>query len=639
MTRSLPARLVRILYLEDDPLDVEPVQQRLQAAGLTHELVVASDRKQFESALEGVQFDLILVDYLLPGYDGMAAMAHARQRDPEVPVILISGVIGEEQAVDCVLNGATDYVLKHHLDRLVPATQRALREADERRKRRSAEEALRASEEQYRTIFQTAREAIWVLDRAGKTKLVNARTEQLFGYSAAELSGRLPEECVGGNGAWSSGPSDQAIASGRVASYELALRNKSGATLFTLVSRSELRDNSGEFDGFVLMLTDVTERKLAQEERAELIAQLRRADGLASLGVLAGGMAHDINNLLTPILGVASLNTDSRDERVREDFALIHDAASRGKDMVAKMLDLARPASGAQLPIAVNELVNELVRLLGRTTFAKIRIETELAPSLSEIQGESGALLQALMNLCVNAVDVLEEGGLLSLRTRKSDAGMVQIEVEDSGPGIDEESLCKVSEPFFTTKPDGTGLGLSIVRNIVEAHMGTFEIESRLGRGTRVILSFPELPESGAAAREPRPSHPESSSPPAKADQLHLLVVDDNRVVRQTTERILARLGHTVSCAATGEEALSLLEKAPRPDVVLLDINMPGLGGAGTLRKIRTLHPKLAVALTTGALEPQLLELAEGDSRVSVLPKPFDLGSLQGCIEQLLPKR
>jgi len=626
VSADAPSRPVRILYLEDDPLDVEPVEQRLEEAGITYELTIASDRREFEVAVEAGPLDLVLVDYLLPAYDGMTAMAYARSHHPGVPVILISGVIGEEQAVDCMLNGATDYVLKHHLDRLVPATRRALREAAERRARLAAEAALRVSEERYRAIFQTARESIWVLDRDGVTTLVNERAAELFGYRAGELVGRRPGECVGGERAW---PPEE------VASYEGSFRRKDGAVVHAIVSTGELRNAEGTLDGFVLMLTDITERKLAAAERARLTAQLQRSDRLASLGVLAGGVAHDINNVLTPILGVSSLNLRLRaeDERLCRDLQVISDAASRGREMVARMLDFARPSSQGEQVLDANELVREVVRLLERTTFSKIAIETALADGLESIRGESSALVQALMNLCVNAVDAMESGGRLCLRTRATGESTIEIEVEDSGPGIEQDVLEKISDPFFTTKEQGTGLGLSIVHNVAEAHMGAVEIDSEVGRGTRVTLRLPTVGAAGAADRVSSPNIDSEDTPVEAQETLEVYVVDDDKFVRQTVGRLIEWLGHKVVTASNGEEAVEAIEGGYRPDVVLLDMNMPGLGGIATFRRIRTLRPEIAVTIITGAFDPQLKHLAEADPRVGVLSKPFGVDALQRCLE------
>ena len=182
---------VLILYLEDNPRDAELVRDTLQQASLACELRVASDRAEYEAALAQTRFDLILSDYNLPDYDGMAALALAREKQPDVPFILISGTLGEEQAVDCVLRGATDYVLKQRLDRLVPAVLRALTEAEEHRKRREAEESLRASEVRYRRLFEAAKDGILILDaETGMVVDVNPFLIELLGYSHEEFLGK-----------------------------------------------------------------------------------------------------------------------------------------------------------------------------------------------------------------------------------------------------------------------------------------------------------------------------------------------------------------------------------------------------------------------------------------------------------------
>ncbi|HJV49125.1 MAG TPA: response regulator [Geothrix sp.] len=499
----------RFLYLEDDSRDVEPVAERLKQTGIPFELRVARDRPAFQAALAAERFDLIFSDYLLPSYDGMSALALAREMQPEVPFILISGVLGEEQAVDCVLKGATDYVLKHHLDRLVPATQRALREAEERRLRRQAE-----------------------------------------------------------------------------------------------------------------------------EDRAKLQEQLQRAGKMESLGILAGGVAHDMNNVLGAILGLASANLDLHPEPspTRRAFETICKAATRGGEMVKNLLNFARQSPAEEREVDLNAILQEEVRLLERTTLSKIRLELDLAPDLRPVRGDGSALSHAMLNLCVNAVDAMSEQGVLRLATRNLEAGGVEVRVEDSGAGMPEEVLKRALDPFFTTKAPGrgTGLGLSMVYSVVKTHRGELDIESQPGRGTCVTLRFP-------AMIQPRASGPAEPAPhqAASARPLRALLVDDDELFLESAQRVLEVLGHAVTTSRNGEEALSALASGLQPDVVVLDMNMPGLGGPDTLRGIRGLRPAVPVLLITGRADLAAITLQKTYPKVALLPKPFSLEAFKRHLEIL----
>jgi CheY-like chemotaxis protein len=236
------------------------------------------------------------------------------------------------------------------------------------------------------------------------------------------------------------------------------------------------------------------------------------------------------------------------------------------------------------------------------------------------------------MNLCVNAVDAMDGEGTLTLRTRNGADGTAQVEVADTGSGMSPEVQQKALDPFFTTKAQGkgTGLGLSIVYGIVKTHRGSLEIESAPGRGTVILLRFP--------AAAPAPAGPEAGEPaqaPGTGPALGILLVDDDEFIRMSMEQVLSTMGHAVLLAASGEEALGLLEGGQRPDLVMLDMNMPGLGGAGTLPRLRGILPSVPVLIVTGKADQAAQELADRHERVALLPKPFTAEEIRTQLKRL----
>jgi CheY-like chemotaxis protein len=233
------------------------------------------------------------------------------------------------------------------------------------------------------------------------------------------------------------------------------------------------------------------------------------------------------------------------------------------------------------------------------------------------------------MNLCVNAVEAMPEGGLLTLASRNGDDGWVEVLVEDNGQGMPREVLDRALEPFFSTKEvgKGTGLGLSEVRRTAQAHGGDLVLRSEPGRGTCVLMRFPAC----GTASEPGA---EGSLPQAPG-LLSVLVVDDDELIQGSLKTILELLGHRVTIASTGETALAMLGEGCLPDVVMLDMNMPGLGGAGTLPRLRALRPTLPVLIATGRVDQATLDLAEADPHVELLPKPFNLRAFNRTLVQL----
>jgi CheY-like chemotaxis protein len=352
------------------------------------------------------------------------------------------------------------------------------------------------------------------------------------------------------------------------------------------------------------------------------------------LGSLTGGVAHDMNNVLGAILALASahLGDPALAGPVRGALETIVQAADRGRRVVKGLLDFARLAPAEERELDLNAILQEQVRLLERTTLAKVRLVVDLCPDLRPVRGDPSAMALAILNLCVNAVDAMPGNGTLTLRTRNRDHGWVEVAVEDTGCGMAKETLERAASPFFTTKPAGrgTGLGLATVSSTMQAHHGHMAIQSQPGQGTQVRLHLPSCaPGSRAAepAAEPRP--------PAPSRPLRVLLADDDELVRRSIQEILEILGHDVATVASGEEALDRFEAGWRADVAILDMNMPGLGGAGTLPRLRALAPSLPVLLTTGQADQPVRDLVQTYPKLAMLPKPFSMKELQQRLAEL----
>ncbi len=364
------------------------------------------------------------------------------------------------------------------------------------------------------------------------------------------------------------------------------------------------------------------------EENTKLHERLFQAEKLESLGLLAGGVAHDMNNVLGAILGLSSAmqNFQVVDSPAWRAFDTIEKAATRGGKLVQSLLVFTRNSLPEERVLNLNEILQEEVRILAHTTLSHVRLTLDMDSELRPIRGDGAALTHAIMNLCVNAVDAMPEDGTLTLRTRNIDNAWIEVVVEDTGSGMSKEVLKRAFDPFFTTKEvgKGTGLGLSVVNRTVKAHQGQLEIQSEPGHGTRVGIRFPACEHSpylGETTAEPRPE----SSPYA----LSVLLVDDDELIQSSMQAILELLGHSVTVASSGEEALSKLATDFQPDVVILDLNMPGLGGRGTLPRLRALRPTLPLILSTGQIDQVAIDLSRAHPHVTLLPKPFSTRDLQ----------
>ncbi len=505
--------------------------------------------------------------------------------------------------------------------------------------RKGAEEALSEAYQLNKEILQSAQEGVIVYGLDLRYQVWNPFMEQLTGKPASEVLGKLPLEVfpfLSDVGVIAK--LERVLAGGVVESidfhFKIADTGKSGWVANT---SAPLRNSEGAILGVISNVSDISERKQAEEEKDKLQAQLQQSQRMESLGILAGGVAHDMNNVLGAILGLASahLGTQPTGSPLHRSLDTICKATERGGKMIKGLLGFARQSPVENLVLDVNAILKEQVDLLERTTLAKVHLRLDLEPELRPIRGDASALTHAFMNLCINAVDAIPEDGTLTLRTRNVDNGWIEVAVEDTGMGMSREVLAKAIDPFFTTKDvgKGTGLGLSLVHGTVKAHRGQLAIESEPDKGTRVRLRFPACEHEAQVWTATSPVADPTLTPKGG---LKVLLVDDDDLIQVSVQMVLEVLGHTaVSIAQSGEEALAALEAGFEPDLIILDMNMPGLGGIGTLPRLRRLRPAVPVILATGRVDQSALDLASAHPGVTLLSKPFGLIELQNRLEKI----
>jgi len=505
--------------------------------------------------------------------------------------------------------------------------------ASEKRVVQQEQERLRSSEAQNRALISAIPDLMFTNHRDGEFLAVHASDPSLLLVPREALLHQKPLDVLPAPLAnqFMKAYAD-ALGSGTVQELHYSL------PMGTVERHFEARVVADSEDRVITIVRDVTKGRQAEEEKARLRAQLDQAQKLESVGRLAGGIAHDMNNVLGAILGLATvhLETSPPGSPVHRAFETITKAANRGGKVVKGLLSIAHQTPAEERELDVNDLLREQVYLLERTTLSKVHLELDLAAALAPITGDPSALTHAFMNLCVNAVDAMPENGVLTLRTRNLDRSWIEVQVGDTGTGMSEEVLAKALDPFFTTKEvgKGTGLGLSMVYSTVKCHRGELELLSETGRGTLVKMRFPVSP-SHALAPEPAGSILQV----APGDAMSVLLVDDDDLVQHSTRTLLEALGHRVTSATCGEEALARLEGGYLPDVVLLDMNMPGLGGAGTLPRLCKAQPFLPVFLCTGRADQSAMDLVATHAQVTLLAKPFGIRELQQHLERVRPVR
>jgi two-component system, cell cycle sensor histidine kinase and response regulator CckA len=623
---------LRVLHLEDSPRDAELIHSLLEEEGLDCEILHVKTREEFEAAIANNFFDVILSDFALPHYNGLTALDFARSKTPSVPFILLSGTVGEELAVQSLRTGATDYILKQKPARLVEAIRRALEEARERVKRQEAEEALRKSEERFQFAVRATNDVIWDWDLQTNNFWRNESFNKLFGYRAEEIEpgaeswiNRLhPEDKERVlSGLHALGERDD-----HVWSDEYRFRRADGTYADIFDRGYVIHDATGKPVRMIGAMMDTSEKK-------KLEAQFLRAQRMESIGALAGGVAHDLNNILSPILMVADLlQNELTSKENRQMLEIVKSSAQRGSDMVKQILSFARGVSGEHAMLQVNHLMTDIGKLLHGTFPRSIQIRTEFGKDLHLVKGDATQLHQVLMNLCVNARDAMPNGGSLLIEAanvtlkekqtpmhQKPRSGPhVLLTVTDTGEGIPSHLLEKIYEPFFTTKGigKGTGLGLSTVLGIVKTHNGFVEVSSQVGKGTTFRVYLPASTALEVASSENKPNAP----PMGHGEQI--LVVDDEFALREITRETLGLFNYQVLTAQDGAEAVTIYHEHQREiKVVITDMMMPTMDGTATIQALQQIDPHVKIICVSGlSSNPNLNAVAHLNVQAS-LKKPY----------------
>jgi PAS domain S-box-containing protein len=501
--------------------------------------------------------------------------------------------------------------------------------------RKQAELALAEALAFNQQIISSAQEGIVVYDREGRLALFNPFMEAMMGVSAQEVLGKLPDEAF---------PFLERLGVpegiGRALLGEQTHHppapwalESSGRSGWVSSTQAPLRDNRGEVIGVIAMVSDVTELHRSQEKEKQLEADLQHAQKLESLGSLAGGVAHDMNNVLAAIQAVSETLhlTHGADAALVRFLDIIDRASARGRDLVKGLTNFARKDLREPKPLDLNALVREESELLLRTTLQKVEVILDLEEHLPWVIGEWGPLASALMNLCVNAVDAMPTGGSLTLRTRGLAGAKVELVVQDTGTGMTPQVLARAMEPFFTTKPvgKGTGLGLAMAYATAKAHGGTLSLHSEPGQGTKVTLHLPacaapDIPVASTPAGEP------------KAASFAILLVDDDELIRASIPAMVESSGHHVITAAGGQAALDMLDAGLEVQLVILDLNMPGMNGLETLKELRQRQPWLPVLLATGHLDAETSRVLQQAGRTLSLTKPYTMEELDGKLQEIM---
>jgi PAS domain S-box-containing protein len=683
MTKLSP-KVIRILLVEDSPTVAFHIKGLL---ALSKESVFEVEHTpDLQSSLEKIadeSIDVVLLDLGLPDSYGLDTFVKMHERAPDAAVVVFTGVDDEEVAFEALRQGAQDYLVKGHVDS--PILIRAIRYAIERKQ---AEVSLRESEEQHRTLLEAMPDIVYKIDAEGYFKYVNPAVTGL-GYQPEELIGEhfstiVHPKDLASVSRGSVLPPLQGLYTGMDSAPKLLDERRTGVRMtrdltLRLIPKNWNEENDNDlffgsltsygevtavghyalnkrtmvkqFAGTVGIIKDISKRMQSEQEKASLEAQLRQSQKMEAIGRLAGGVAHDMNNVLGAVMGSASaLETEmQKDHPHYADVSNILSACRKGRDLTRDLLGFARKGKYVKETFSVNDVAEEARSLLERTIPKTIKVVCELSEHLRMVEGDRSQIHHALMNVCINAADAMGSVGLLKITSQNTvmaqvlpkggasglPAGeYVEIAVTDTGTGMDEETLQKAFEPFFTTKPkgEGTGLGLSMVYGVMKNHGGKVTIESEKGVGTTVTFLLPAIHSLRLRPMEP-PQNKVSTTPRSGS----ILLVDDEQIIRNAARRILKLRGYDVILAESGVKAIEIFkEKKETVSLVLLDIIMPEMDGIDTFEALVKIDPSVNVLLFSGYSKDDRVERLLSKGRVRFAHKPFDIASLSKSVKECL---
>ncbi len=637
---------LRVLMVEDSATDAKLVVQALVSMGLEVEFERVEDPESMRRALEERTWDFVLSDWSMPKFSAMGALDVLKKTGKDLPFIIVSGTVGEESAVDAMHAGAHDYVLKDKLGRLGPAIERERREC-------KARGALREAQGRFSRLSESGIIGINIADIHGNILEANDAYMKMVGYSREELlrgairwADLTPPEFRH----LADEAEAQLRATGIATPWETETFRKDGSRISMLVGVAML-----EYPRCIAFTADITERKRAEAGRAraeealrQSEEQLRQAQKMEAVGRLAGGVAHDFNNVLSVIMSYGELIVGDLKpaDPLRTDIEEIRKAASRAAGLTRQLLLFSRQQVVEPKVMDLNEVLASMDKMLQRILGEDVELVSVPAKAAGRVKVDPSHVEQVILNLVVNARDAMPTGGKLTIETAnvildeeytrshlQVKAGPhVMMAVSDTGLGMDRETQTRIFEPFFTTKEKGkgTGLGLSTVFGIVQQSGGHIWVYSEPGKGTTFKIYLPRV-DAELDVLTP------AVAPTTLRGTETVLLAEDEEQVRSIVLNVLLRQGYHVIPAQNGGEALLLSERhSGTIDLLLTDVVMPTMSGPELAKRLAATRPDMRVLCMSGYTDDSIVRHGVLESGVAFIQKPITPTLLMTKVREVL---
>lgn len=631
---------LKLFLVEDEEDFAFLMRKSLERAG--HVVTVCRTAADALIVLGHSVFNLVILDHKLPDMHGLELLQMLNREGISTPVLMVTGFGDEQLATQVLRTGALDYVVKDRaLNFLAELPKRVTESVTRFRLQQSNRLLIEA--------LESARDGIMITDLQGAILHVNQALENMTGYDRQELLGKNPSLFrISTHGQDFFADMWRTVLARASWQGELLNRRKDGTLLDVSLTVSPIMDPRGQLTHFVGIYRDIGERK--QMER-----QLFQAQKMQSVGTLAGGVAHEFNNLLAGIQGYTALGLREKEltPQLGRFLQQIMDLSERAANLTKQLLAFARKPALSRQPTVMAKLLASTADLVRHSLAIEVELQIpanddDVAPLLA--LADANQLQQVLVNLTLNARDAQAAPAGILFRLRRAilddelpafpenvPAGdYAVLEVEDRGAGMAPEILAQALDPFFTTKEigQGTGLGLPVAFGIVHGHQGFLTIKTAAGAGTRVSIYLPRLDE--AAARLETGRYDGELLEPETGPGHVVLVIDDEPAVLGVIQRFLEIAGHQVIPARSGAEALEKLRNGQAADLVILDLMIPREEGARTFDAIRKLRPHLPILLCTGLLQPEQAAALIDRGAADLLRKPFRMNELWYAVNKAL---